>query len=145
MYFREYSGDPARPHHQPAGAALGRLERTEGRYRFRTYLAAVNRCRKSVVTLAESHWTIVWEGTYDFDSKMWAPVDADAVLTHQEYDQAAKYEDLTSGSPAPPFSLFMEKAKKSWEVLVDGVWVPCKDCYPTRDEADKPTLTTWLS
>jgi hypothetical protein len=39
----------------------------------------------------------------------------------------------------------MEEAKKSWEVLVDGVRVPCKDCYPRRDEGDKPTLKTWLT
>jgi hypothetical protein len=145
MYFREYSGDPGRPGEQPAGAALGRLQRTEGRYRFRTYLAVVNHYRKSVVTLAESHWTIVWDGSYDFATRTWVPVDVDRVLRHQEDDRPAKYENLTPDSTPPPFSLFMEKAKKSWEVLVDGAWVPCKDCYPTWDEADKPTLATWLS
>src|SRR6266542_930583 len=136
MYFREYSGDPSRPNHQPEGAALGQLMRTEGKYRFQTYLAVVNEYRKSIVTLGECHWTLVWDGAYDFAARNWTPVNVEQVLTLQEWDRAAKYESLTAASPTPPFSLFMEKAKKNWEVLTEDGWIPCKDCYPNHEEAD---------
>jgi hypothetical protein len=145
MFFKEYSGDPFRPDRSPDGGPLGKLVRTEGRMLFNTYLAAVNHGTKSVVTLDEVRWTLTWDGTYDFETSTWASDDISGFLRHERLERAARHENLTAASKTP-FSLYVETARKSWEVDAGGEgWIPWKNNLPTRDASDRPTLEKWVT
>jgi hypothetical protein len=139
MFWREFSGDPFNPQ---AGTPSS-LTRTEGEWRFRTFLAAVNELARVVVTLAECHWNLMWCGEYDCDARLWRPSATGSVLTHQEVDQARLYENPASASEPPPFSLFLDAALQTWQVKTAQGWVLCRRCRPTPGADDAPTFQRW--
>jgi hypothetical protein len=141
MFWREYSGDPFQPHSGPT-TRLGRLLRTEGEWRFHTFLAAVNQTAKSIITFAECQWVLAWEGAYDYDSELWNPK-AEAMIIHREIDQAGLYENPGAASAPLPFSLYLDTAKQSWEVWASGEWILCRDCRPKPDAADRARFKRW--
>src|SRR5262249_55481617 len=126
LFFKEFSGDPFAPTRRAAAEPLGKLLRTEGKMRFHTYLAVVNRGSRSVVTLWEHHWTLTWDGAYDFLSGTWTSASIESFLDQRDCDAAEKYENLTAGS-ATPFSLFVETAGRFWEVETVSGWIPWKN------------------
>jgi hypothetical protein len=139
MFWREFSGDPF----NPLAGTPSRLTGTEGEWRFKTFLAALNESARVIVTLAECHWGLNWCGEHDYDAKSWRPNSPEAVLTHQEIDQAGLYENPASAQQPPPFSLFLDAATQTWQVeSLDG-WVLCRKCRPSPDAADPPTFHRW--
>jgi hypothetical protein len=144
LFFKEYSGDPFHPDLFPGTEVSGRLVRTEGRMCFHTYLTAVNLVTKSVVTLDEHHWTLNWGGSYEFDTTGWISDGIDVFLQHQPCERAGAYENLTDES-ATPFSLFMESAKRFWEVETPEGWTPWDfiNHRATSDLAARPSWVKW--
>jgi hypothetical protein len=141
-FWREFSGDPRRPHEDAAGS-LGRLARTQGQWHFQTFLAAVNHAARLVMTLAECHWSISWNGVYDYQAGAWHSEGNGEMIAHTEVDRAELYE-IPSASPSPtPFSLLMDAARRSWQVQTATGWMPCRDCRPVADTADEPTSRKW--
>jgi hypothetical protein len=139
MFWREFSGDPF----NPQAGTPSRLLRTEGDWRFRTFLAAVNESARVVVALAECRWDLTWSGEYDYDAKSWRPSGSGGVLTYQIIDQAGVYENPASASEPPPFSLFLDAASQTWQVETPQGWVLCRKCRPTPDAIDAPAFEKW--
>jgi hypothetical protein len=139
MFWREFSGDPF----DPQAGTPGRLVRTEGEWRFRTFLAAVNESARVVVTLAECHWDLTWCGEYDFDARSWRPSGSGSMITHREFDQAGVYQNPVAAASPLPFSLFLDAALQTWEVETLQGWVLCRKCRPTPDAEDRPTFVRW--
>lgn len=92
LFFKEYSGDPFNPNLAGSDDPLGKLSETEGRMRFCTYLAVVNDCEKTVITLAEHHWVLRWDGQYDFANGVWTSDDIDSFIEEVHHDRPGKYE-----------------------------------------------------
>jgi hypothetical protein len=128
-YVTGFSGDPFNAHTPPPDG-LGQLSRTEGKLNFHTFLAVVNKRTEAILTLAESHWTLTWDGTYDFASKTWTPNDPDRIVTHQESDFATTYENPRDPAVPLPFSLDPEVANQRKEVWTPNGWVACKEGLP---------------
>jgi hypothetical protein len=133
MFFKEYSGDPLHP---GSGAPVSRMA-------FRTYLAAVNRVTKSVVTLWENHWTLTWDGRFESGTNTWTPACGEQVIQQEGFNWAQSYPGLTATSDTP-FSLLMETAKRSWEVRAGETWIPWINGAATTNEADRPIRRKWV-
>ena len=142
MFFKEYSGDPFNPSQLPGSVELGKLIRTEGKMCFRTFLAVVNDRTKTVVTLDEHQWTLNWGGTYDFENERWTSDTIERFIEQQSHHVSGKHENLTIAS-LTPFSLFLEKAEKSWEVETENGWIPWRNGLPTLDPSHRPTREKW--
>ena len=107
---------------------------------FRTYLAAANLGTRSIVTLDEHHWTLIWDGQYDNATGTWAPAHAEGFLHHVGHDQAFAYADVHA-PPHPPLSLFLQHCEKFQQVEHEGAWVPY---HPLNWQGiGNPTLEQW--
>src|SRR5262249_38984772 len=73
-FLTAYSGNLSRPHETTEGQ-LGDLIRTEGSVRFCSFLAVVHKTSGSILTLAESYWTVTRDGIYHPTKKEWVPND----------------------------------------------------------------------
>jgi hypothetical protein len=125
----EFSGDPLRPYPVPGGGVV-KLNRTEGKVNFHTFLAVVNKRTGSVLTLAECHWGLTWDGAYDFASKTWSPDDPDGIIILNERDRAVPYADPRGSAVSLPFSLEPPVANQRKEILAGGQWTACEEGLP---------------
>jgi hypothetical protein len=128
-FVTEFSGDPFHPHALP-GNRLGQLNRTEGKVDFHTFLAMVNQRTESIITLAESHWTLTWDGTYDVTTKTWNPNDPDGIITHTESCRAITHENPRHSAVPLPFSLEPAVANERKEIRTLTGWIACREGLP---------------
>ncbi len=128
-FVTEFSGNPFHPD-ESAGGHLGQLSCTEGKVEFSAFLAVVNKTTRSIITLAESHWTLTWDGIYDFSSKTWAPKDPDGIITHNESDLARTFENPRNPAVSLPFSLNAEVANERKQVWTSDGWKACREGLP---------------
>jgi hypothetical protein len=138
-FLTRFSGDPLRPDIPERSA--GQLVRTEGEYRFRTFLAAVNRAARTIITLARCDWTATFDGGYDADPNVWTPTVA-GVVRLQVSDEGATYEDISRSTPLP-FSLHMDTPLAATEIRTPGSWVTCHGCLPSSDRGYAPSGRWW--
>jgi hypothetical protein len=107
----------------------GLLRHTEGNVHFHSFLAVENKRTRSILTLAECHWTLTWDGTYNFATKAWTPDDAEGVIKHNESLLTSIYEKPNEVSSLP-FSLDPALANDRKEVWTPDGWKPCKEGLP---------------
>ena len=135
-FVTEFSGDPFHPHTSP-GNRLGQLERTEGKVNFHAFLAVLNQRTGSILTLAESHWILNWDGTYDFASKTWMPNGPDGIITHTESDVARSYENPNDPAVSLPFSVDSAVANERKEVWTPDGWMACREALPDLGDSQR--------
>jgi hypothetical protein len=138
LFLRRYSGDPFHPGVPLSNSPLQTLVQTTGIMRFITYLAAANLGTRSVVTLAECHWTLTWDGQYVNDTDTWTP--GTEFLFYEERDMAFSYHDVHV-PPTPPFSLLLYYCGRFQEVEHAGTWHPY--ALPDWTNLVTPTLELW--
>jgi hypothetical protein len=140
-FWTEYSGDPSRP--DAPGSKGNQLVRTSGLCHFRTFLAAVNKSAKVIVTLAECRWTVNWEGDYDHAALRWTPRSSPEMISHEVIDAASLHEDPARSSEPLPFSLLLDKAERFFEVETRDGWVLSRKSLPDPECRDRPTNRRW--
>jgi hypothetical protein len=126
-FVTAYSGNLSNPHGSPQDQP-GQLTRTAGAVYFRAFLAVINKKTGSILTLAESRWTLSRDGTYDSATKKWAPTAPD-LITHHESDIANRYNP-SEPAVCLPFRLDGEVANNRVQVWTSDGWTACQEGLP---------------
>jgi hypothetical protein len=142
-FWTHFSGDSSRPH--ALGATDNPLVRSSGVTKFRTFLAAVNKRAKIVATLAECRWLVSWAGDFDHAAEQWLPRSSFEMIDYELLDTGTSHRNPAASPEPPPFSLFLDKAERSFEIETAEGWMPCsiENSLPAPDRRDLPTLRRW--
>jgi hypothetical protein len=131
-FITQFSGDPFNSQ-SPPPSGLEKLARTTGKVKFHAFLAVINNRTGPILTLAECHWDLTWEGSYEFESKTWTPNIDNMVTIQSQTDCPRLYPN--PGDPAVSLPFRLEKAEianQRNEVWTPEGWLPCKEGLPDR-------------
>src|SRR5262249_46339088 len=139
-FLTRFSGNPLR-HEDDSENPLGRLYRTEGEYRFVSFLAAVSKSFRTIITLGRCQWTATFDGDYDFDQNIWTPATPE-IIDLQLANEGAIYPNISAESSVP-FSLSLDQACDAMEIQMPNGWVTCFRCLPNSNKGYQPSGKRW--